>query len=44
LHLFHVLKKNPKMDIVTSLWLSIRIWPTCQKSFFSIFFRSRCRL
>jgi hypothetical protein len=37
LHLFHV-KKKSKMDIVTSLWLSIRIWPTCQKSFFNLYF------
>jgi hypothetical protein len=33
LHLFHVFLKSKKMDIVTSLWLSITIWPKYQKPF-----------
>jgi hypothetical protein len=44
LHLFHALKIQ-KMDIITSLWSSIRVWPKYQKSFSNLFFLgSRCRL
>jgi hypothetical protein len=42
--IFFIFKKNPKMDIITNLWSSTKVWPKYKKSFPIFFLGSRCRL